>query len=112
DDISNGLSDYEIELTVPHNAEVVTDLDIVATNHDGNITKLKFAGQNRNEFSLFIEPTRTFYSYKNEVVEVVNGLQSSKMSEIQQALIIDRITKYIGTNVGNFPHNKITVSQA
>ncbi len=112
DDIANAVSDYDIEIKVPANAEVVSDLDVVSTYRDLSVAKHRFSGANRKEFHLFINPVRTFYSYKNEVVEVANGLQNAKVNEIQQALIVDRITKYVDQNIGDYPYRKITVSQS
>ncbi|MBF6608328.1 MAG: aminopeptidase [Flavobacterium sp.] len=112
DDIANAQSDYDVEIKVGPKVHVISDLDIAQTYREATIAKHHFTGKNRKDFHLFIEPLKSFHSYKNEVVEVANGLRSDKVTEIQQALIIDRITKYVQSNVGDYPYRKITVAQA
>ena len=111
DDIANAISDYEIEIKVGPKMEVTSDLDLVSVYREIDLAKHKYAGKDRLDFSLFINSSKKFYSYKNEVVEVVNGLHNTKINDIQQALIIDKITKYVDENVGAYPYKKITVSQ-
>src|SRR5690606_39361978 len=40
-----------------------------------------------------------------------NGLHDQKVSEVEKAIIIDRIVTFVHENVGDYPHPKITVSQ-
>ncbi len=111
DDAANAVSDYDFEITVDPKTEVITDLDPVSVYNEIGFKKLKYKGMNRLDFLLFIHLDKRFYSFKNEVVEVVNGLQNNKLNQIQQALIIDKITKYVDVNIGAYPHKKIIVSQ-
>ena len=111
DDVANAVSDYDFEITVNSKTEVITDLDVVSVYNEIGFKRLKYKGINRLDFLLFIDLDKRFYSYKNEVVEVVNGLQNNKLNQIQQALIIDKITKYVDVNIGDYPHKKIIVSQ-
>ena len=111
DDIANAISDYEIEIKVGPKMEVVSDLDLVSVYRELGLAKHTYAGKERLDFTIFITSDKKFYSYKNEVVEVVNGLQNTKTNELQQALIIDKITKYVAQNIGKYPYKKITVSQ-
>ena len=111
DDVANAVSDYDFEITVNSKTEVITDLDVVSVYNEIGFKRLKYKGINRLDFLLFIYLDKRFYSYKNEVVEVVNGLQNNKLNQIQQALIIDKITKYVDVNIGDYPHKKIIVSQ-
>lgn len=111
DDIANAVSDYELEIKVDPKINVITDLNVVSTYNEIGFKKFTFKGKDRLDFALYINSDKSFYSYKNEVVEVVNGLKNNKLNEIQQALIIDKITKYVTANIGDYPHKKIIVSQ-
>lgn len=111
DDIANALSDYEIELKVASNFEVCSDLDenTIAKNPD---KLLYFSGKNRSDFSLFIEPISSFKKYKDEYLEVSTNLKDKKLTDIQKAIIIHRIVDFVNAQVGDYPYQKITVSQA
>lgn len=112
DDIANAVSDFDIEIKVPKNLEVTSDLSssLFSKTDDSSIYKL--TGKNRTDFSLFIEPKSNFRSYKNSSIEVVTNLKSNKLDDIQKAIVIDRITTFANDLIGKYPHEKITVSQA
>lgn len=112
EDIANGLSDYDVEVSVAKSMEMVSDLDTKTAYRELNAVKYGFTGKNRNTFSLYIAPRLDFHSFKNDVVEVENGIDSKKVTDIQKAVIVDRIVKFVNENIGAYPFRKITVSEA
>ena len=111
DDIANGLSDYEIEMTLPPNFDVVSDLLEVSKTLGKENSIYKFSGKNRLDFSLFIEPKTSFFSFKNNTVEVLTNLKETKLTEVNKAIVIDEIINFVESELGAYPHPKITVSQ-
>ncbi len=111
DDISNGICDYELVLNVPSEYKITTDLTASTTLKLGEQTSYSFTGTERQDLSLYIESKSKFYSYKNDEVEVITDLNSSNLSDIQKALVIDRIVNYVRENVGKYPFEKITISE-
>ncbi|MES2575455.1 MAG: aminopeptidase [Bacteroidota bacterium] len=111
DDISNAISDFEIDFRVPKNMELTSDL-ISELQQDENYSFYKLTGINRTDFSLFLEPKTTFSSYKNSAVEVLTNINSYKADEIKKAITIDRIVNFTNDLIGKYPFEKITVSQA
>lgn len=111
DDIANAISDFDIEIQISNSLALTTDL-----NNKGKITKKEYSiytlsGKNRNDFSLFLEPKNTFYSFKNKSLEVITNLQNDKISTIHQAEIINRVTNFTNELIGKYPFEKIIVSQ-
>lgn len=111
DDIANGICDYVLELTVPAEMEATSDLDQANKASGAESATYTFSGKNRNDFSLYIEKKSDFYSFKNSEVDVVTNLKDKKLDGIQKAIIIDRVVKFIGENIGHYPFQKITVSE-
>ena len=111
DDIANGLSDYDIEVKIPLNFELTSDLDEIAKTRTKENTKYHFFGKNRLDFSLFLEPVSSFYSFKNNSVEVITNLRENKLDNIHKAIVIDRIVNFVNAELGEYPHKKISVSQ-
>lgn len=111
DDIANGVSDFEIELQIPKNLEVTSDLNSAVSSKNDSLSTYKLTGTNRTDFSLFLEPKSSFHSYKNSAVEIVNNLENSKLDEIEKAIVIDRVSAFVNDFIGKYPHEKITVSQ-
>jgi hypothetical protein len=111
DDIANAVSDFEIELKTPKNSTVTSDLNSAVSNSTENFSSYTLSGSNRTDFSLFIEPKTSFISYKNNHTELVTNLKENKISAIQKAIIINGVVDYVSTLIGEYPHEKIIVSQ-
>ncbi len=111
DDIANALSDYDLKVSVIGNFDVNSDLDDLAKEKKDNKTVYSFSGKNRVDFSLFVDPKPEFESYKNSLVEVVTNLKDNKLDGIQKAIIIDRVVKFVNEYIGEFPYQKISISQ-
>lgn len=111
DDISNAPSDYEIELEVPKNNFVASDLKVTETK-SSNPTYDTFLikGENRLDVTLVISPKQEFTHYKNEIIEVSTSLET-KLEDIEKALVIDKITHFINEKIGEIPSDKILVTQ-
>ncbi|RED23322.1 hypothetical protein BD847_2371 [Flavobacterium cutihirudinis] len=113
DDIANAVTDYEIEIKVPSNYQIITDLNPVSKDiSNSTFTDYFFAGKNRSDFSLFLQKLSNFKSYNNGTIEVLTDLRNKKITEIQKAIVINRVAKFTEDFVGKYPHEKITISQA
>lgn len=111
DDISNGITDFEVSLKIPSNSQITSDLNEISISQKDSTAIYELSGKNRTDFTLFFEPKTTFYSYKNSVVNVETNLRETRLNDIQKAIIIDKIVNYVNENIGKYPHEKITVSQ-
>ena len=112
DDIANAFSNFEIDLIIPKNMELTTDLKSSQTKQTEHFSFYELKGINRSDFSLFLEPKSTFRSYENSSVEVLTNLKGNKADEIKKAIAIDRIVNFTNNLIGRYPFEKITVSQA
>ncbi|MFM2214008.1 MAG: hypothetical protein RL427_1271 [Bacteroidota bacterium] len=112
DDMANGLSDYDVTLTIPQNKVLSTDLDVANKAEEKDQTRYQLTGKNRLDFNLFLDEKSVFSVYKNGDLEVVSDLNDTRLNDIQKALVIDKIVNYVATQLGTYPHQKITVAQA
>jgi hypothetical protein len=111
DDIAISSSDFDITLIIPTPLSVVTDLEttVTSTNNDQSIIHL--LGRKRVDFSLYIEPNSSFKSYKNQIVNVETNLKDTRLQDYQKAIVINRVVEFVAQEIGNYPFEKITVSQ-
>ena len=113
DDIANATSDYEVEIKIPNNYSVTTDLNSVSKDISNTaFSSYLFSGSNRTDFNLFIEKQNSFKSYTTGDLEVLSDLKTKKLNEIQRAIVINRVATFANEFIGKYPHQKITVSQA
>ena len=112
DDISNALSDYKIDIEFPKNYEVFSDLKQKTVFEDFTAKKYTLTAKGRQTISLVFEPKESisYKSYKNENIEVVSNFEDKRLSEIDIALVIDKVTKYVTNQIGVPKENKILIS--
>jgi hypothetical protein len=111
DDIANAPSDFEIEMLVDKKFAVTTDLDSNQPIEKEMVNLYQLKGKNRTDFSVFIEPKASFYSFQTNNTEVVTNLKDENLSIIQQARVIDCISQFVTDLIGKYPHKKIIISQ-
>lgn len=110
DDAANAVTNYQVNLTIPAGMSATTDLNSTVTV-DGTTQTYSLSGNDRLEFSLIIESAKTFEVYRNKFVEVSTNLTDRRVTNIQKALFIDQITNFTADYLGNYPFEKIVVSQ-
>ena len=76
-----------------------------------NNTTFKLSGENCLETDVIISKDREFTSFKNEFVEVSTSLEPKRLEEYQQAIVIDKITRFVNDKLGKGFASKILVSQ-
>lgn len=111
DDIANGISDYSIELKIPKNLHLTSDLKTINKTQIDNQDLFELSGNNRTDFSLYIESNPSFSIFTNNSLQVDTNFSSQKLDGIQKALIINQIMDFTNDFIGKYPHEKITVSQ-
>jgi hypothetical protein len=112
DDAANAVSDFDIDIKIPRNTALTTDLNHGPQSQSKSFSTYQLTGKNRTDFSLFIEPKLSFYSYKNSSAEVLTNMKNNKLDDIQKAIVVDRIVNFASDLIGKYPHEKIIVSQA
>lgn len=112
DDPANANSDYEVTITSSQNFELYSDLNEIQKETENGMNVYHLAGKNRLDFNLFLDNKKDFEVYKNGNLEVVSNLKDNRLNDIQRAILVDRIVSYVTENLGQYPHEKITVSQA
>lgn len=111
DDIANGISDYDLDLRLPAGLEVETDLDEMQKGESKSATNHRFSGKHRSDFSLYFAPKLQFSTYKNDLLTVATDLKDNELSDVQKALVVDRVVHFVHEHVGDYPYQKITVSE-
>lgn len=107
DDVANAVSNYDLTLILSNNEYPTCDLNLT----DFKANNFHFEGKNRNDIALYIEKKNSFNTHVNNQFSLISNINSSKIDDIKKAMIIDKIVRYVSKNIGNYPHQKIIVSQ-
>lgn len=111
DDIANAVSDFDIDLKIPKNLEVTSDLNSSLIGKNELFSSYKLSGANRTDFSLVIELKSRFDRFSTNSVEVLYDLKDNKLDSIQKAVVISRIVAFTNDLIGTYPNPKIIISQ-
>jgi len=113
EDISNAnYSKIILNLVTPKDYFITSDLNATSETISNQTKTAVFEGNNRNEFQFAIEKNNTFKTYTNDILEVQTNLKDSKLSDIEKMIVIDTIVKFVTSNLGDFQHKKIMISQS
>ena len=107
DDMSNGISDIDLDINIPLGFELTSDLILV--NKTDN--SYSFSGKNTLQTAFYLEKKSTFSVYKNDLLSVSSNIKEDKVSEINKAIIIDKIVQYVAEKLGKPVVKNITVAQ-
>ncbi len=112
DDISNALSDYYIEIEIPSNYTLFSDLNQTELIKNSLTNTYKINTLSKQNVTLVIESKKEikFKSYKSQNTEVLSNFEDKNLSDIQMALVIDKITNYVSNKIGHPKGKKIIVS--
>lgn len=113
DDISNSLSNYTISISTSQNYIIHSNFIEKEKYQEIDAITYKFISKNKQNISLIVQPKNniTYKTYSNEIIEVVSNIEDSKLNEIQIALVIDKVTKYVAQELGKPTIEKIIVSR-
>ena len=112
DDISNANSNFSIDIKIPTKSKINTDLEIALIEQDNSYATYHLSGENRRDFALFISEKKEFETYSIGSNNIVTNLKDLKLDKTQKQIIINRIVQFVTKQIGEYPNQKIIVSQA
>ncbi len=112
EDNANAATDIDLEIKVPNQINLNTELNEVNKIKSNDYTTYTLSGNNRIDFGLFLDKRTEFSIYKNSSLEVVSNIKDDRLNDIQKAIVVDKVVNYVAENIGAYPFEKITVSQA
>lgn len=112
DDIANGSSDFDIDLKVKGKNDITSDLNISQLTQNDNETNLKLSGKNRSDFELIIEKESGYSSFKVGSLEVISNIRAGRFNDSLKIALTKRIIDYTNVNIGEYPFDKIVISEA
>ena len=112
DDIANAISDYDIELKIKGKNIITSDLTISETIQSDEEVNIKLTGKNRNNFDLIIEKESSYTNFKVGNLEVFTNIRSGRFNDSLKKKIVERVIDYSSNHIGEYPFDKIIISEA
>jgi hypothetical protein len=111
DDLYIPKSDIRLEIDYPIGYYLTSELDIDEVSQKANKQKVILKGNNRVNNKLFINKIKTFESFENENLAFVTNISDEGLNLIDKVLTIEKVSNFILTNLGDYPHKKLLLSQ-
>lgn len=111
DDLFLAPSAFSITLHLPNNYSATSDFDVVSENSSENINNIELIGKDRTNAVLYLEKNPDFETIETDKLQIVTNLQNSKVNPPVQALMIDRVVRFLDSKLGPYPFKKIVVSE-
>jgi hypothetical protein len=111
DDIANAVSDFDIDLKISNKNAITTDLTVASLTQTEQETNAKLTGKNRTDIDLIIEKESSYSSYKIGDLEVMTNIGSGRFNDSLKTVIIKRVVDFAGNQIGQYPFDKIIISE-
>ncbi|WP_109437576.1 metalloprotease [Aquimarina sp. AU119] len=113
DDLYAPLANYKINLTIPEEYEVMSELkkETISSSEEKTNKTIQLTGDNRNEINLYIEKNLSFYSFSTNGTELVSNIDDNDLMPKMKSVAIDRIITFLNQRLGPYPFDKLLVSE-
>ncbi len=114
DDLYTPLADYQINIKIPEEYEVVSELERESStlSDDEQSKTIRILGNKRKEVKLYIEKASTFYGFPAGDIEFVSNIDDNDLMPEMKSVATSRIINFLQKKLGPYPFNKILVSES
>lgn len=112
EDLYTNPSDFSITFRAPAQYQLTSDFDVLSTQSNNDTTTTKLSGKSRMSSILYLEQNNSFESIVTDKVEIITNIKDKQVTPAIKALSVDRITYFLDEKLGDYPFNKIVISEA
>jgi len=111
EDLYTGITNTNINFTFPNALALGTNFNEVNITAYPSKQVATLKGVNRKSCDIILNATNKFIKHVTPYLIVVTDIRSPKYDEISQGISINRITRFIHENLGDFPYEQLLVSE-
>ena len=110
DDLYIPKSDISIEIVCPKNYTVTSELNTNKSIQGTNNQTIRLEGKNRVNTKLFLSKKSDFNTIEGDDFAIVSNIKDPNLAVLDKVLINEKITKFLIDNLGEYPHEKLLLS--
>lgn len=111
EDLYTGITNTAINFTYPSRLYLASNYRVLSNTGSSNLQMAQLQGVNQKSGELILTPANRFTTHVTEEMTVITDLEASKYSEISQGISINRVTQFIESHLGKYPHEQLLVSE-
>lgn len=111
DDLFIPKSNVSIKLSFPSNYNLTSELDIIDSSNTNGQKTIALEGKDRIDTYLSLRQNQDFNQVTTDDFTLVSDIYEKGLTPEAKAIITDRVTKFLTDNLGDYPHQRLLVSQ-
>lgn len=110
DDLYIPKTDISIEIVCPKNYTVTSELNTNKAIQGANNQTIRLEGKNRVNTKLFLSKKSDFNTIEGDDFAIVSNIKDPNLAVLDKVLINEKITKFLIDNLGEYPHEKLLLT--
>ncbi|WP_028375022.1 metalloprotease [Leeuwenhoekiella sp. MAR_2009_132] len=112
DDLYMVPTDFKIDFSFKKNYLLINELVQTKSSLDEEslYRTIQLEGKNRNNTTIYFRQNSDFLITETDPVTVITNISDTKVIPEREALIIDKITNYLDKELGDYPFEKLVIS--
>lgn len=111
DDFYTTPSTYAIAFKAPEAFHLITDINTVSDNNNNGLKTTRLYGENRKEIVIYLQNQLQFESMITDNVTILTSIEDNELFPPMKAIQINRIVKFLENELGEYPFDKMVVSE-
>ena len=112
EDLYLNPSNFNITLHTPEGYKVTSDFEVNSESVLSGIQTTELSGSKRKSADIYLNTRKEFESILTDKLEIVTNLQAKKVNPAIRAVMIDRVVHFLDEKLGDYPFDKMVVSNA
>ncbi|MCH4553358.1 gluzincin family metallopeptidase [Aestuariibaculum lutulentum] len=104
-------TDVSLKIECPKSYTITSDLDLIKESQNNDLKSVTLEGKTRTVNKLFLNKTSKFNTVETKDFSIVSDIDDEDLEIIDKVLINEKIIKYITKKFGDYPHEKLLVTQ-
>jgi len=110
DDLYIPEANLALEIICPKDYFITSELNVSSVNQNEVSQTVRLNGKNRVNNKLFLSKKPAFNSIQTDNFTIISDIDDPNLAMIDKVLITEKITKFIFENLGNYPHEKLLLT--
>ncbi|MFD0836100.1 metalloprotease [Mariniflexile aquimaris] len=111
DDLFIPPSDVNLNITYPKGYVLTSELNSSKHIQNTNNQTITLQGENIINNKLFLSKTPDFKAIQNNKITLISNISDEGLEIIDKVLITEKVTNFIFKNFGDYPHDKLLLTQ-
>jgi len=111
EDLYTDVTETTINLICPKGLFVESNFQVLGSTQFPKGQQVQLKGENQKSGEIILTTEKRFTTHVNDYMTVTTDIEAKKYDEISQGLSIEKVSKFIVENLGEYPHKDLLVSE-